>query len=140
MISELKYDKDLPHHYLISVCSYDTTCGNIDKIGKMYLKHGPIHFTNEDIDQLRMTIQTAGDPLIKTKMKDALDMFGTRPIVQICHSMFMAAMANNASIHHFSSSFEIEDHYFETLVLAANKSEYERRKLFDARITGHRLI
>lgn len=140
MISELKCDKRFPHHYLISVCSYDTTCGNIDKIGQLYLKHGPLHFTNDDIEKLRLTLQTASDPLIKTKIKDSMQMFGTSELVQTCHSMFMAALANHASIHHFSCEFELEEKDFETMVIAANKSEYERRKLFNARIASHRLV
>lgn len=129
---DLKIDKKLPHHYLIAVAIYPATYKN--RAGKMYLKYGPLYFSNDDVERVRSALILSNDKLFKTSQEQALKNFNCSDIVCSVHGINLARSANMCSLHHFSSSFEIEDEWFANLVDAANKSEYNKELLDKSRM------
>lgn len=108
--------------------------------GKMHLKHGPLKFTNDDVMQVQSAKMLSEDKLFPTKSKDAMETFGVTDLVQSIWSMMMAAAANNCTVHHFSSDYEIDDDYWPGFVNRANTNEFERGKLLGAKINSRGFI
>ncbi len=133
---ELKVDPKIPHHYIIGVAMHDMRS---EKAGKMFLKYGPVYFTHEDIKRVQDAALLSVDKVFKTTSKEASDIHDCRELVVSLSGMRMAASANQATLHHFSSEYEIVDFktFFDGYVKNANKSKSMRKGLMDARITGH---
>ena len=128
----LKVDKKRPHHYLIGVALHSINAGK--KAGQRYLKYGPIHFTNDDVDKVLSAIMLSDDKLFKTTEKEALNIHGCADLVRNIASMRFSISTNQASLHHFSSEFEIEEEWFETLVDLANKYKSNLELLEKSRV------
>jgi len=138
MIKTLKTDPKLPHHYIISVGMHPVTAGK--EAGKLFLKHGPVYFHNNDVDRLRDATMMAEDKVFKTTQKEALKMYDVQNIVASISVMKLAAVVNQCTVHHFSSTYKMHDEDFETLVTAANVSPSTRRLLDDSDIHSRRHI
>ena len=76
---ELKFDKKLPYHYIISVGIRDMYS---EKRGMMFVKHGPIEFTNDQIEYVQDAIFQMEDKMLKTTPTEALEIFGVKELVQ----------------------------------------------------------
>lgn len=134
---KLKIDPKLYYHYLISVGVRDMRS---EKRGRMYLKHGPLKFTNDDVKQVQSAKMLSEDKLFKTESIDALKNFGVTELVNSVYSILLAATANNCTVHHFSSDTEIDDDYWEGFVDRANDNEFERRKILESKTGGRGFI
>jgi hypothetical protein len=126
---DLKTDPKFPYHFLISVGIRDMYSENR---GKLFLKHGPLFFTNDDVERLQSASMLSVDKLFPTNKKEAIAIHGVGELINSIHCMLMAAAANMCTMHHFSSDILIEEDYWETFVNLANKNEHERRKLISA--------
>jgi len=111
-----------------------------DKRGEMYLKHGPLKFTNDDIKKMQDSAMMSTDKLFKTTNKEALKMNGMSELSNSIWSIQIAAAANSCTVHHFSSEGEIPDDYWEGFIKKANNDDHERRKLLDAKIASRGFI
>jgi hypothetical protein len=128
---ELKADKKLPHHYLISVAA-DSAKSSTP--GKLRLKHGPLYFTHEDIELVRSAAILSKDKLFKTSSKQALDNFECCGLAIAIRGMELAAAANDCTMHHFSSAFPVDEEWFVTLVDLANTLEHNKELLRKSRV------
>ena len=128
---DLKVDSKLPHHYMITVAAHPLTSKDF---GKMYLKHGPLYFTNDDMEDLRSALILSSDKLFKTSQQQALKNFNCTPLVSSIRGMNLASQANLCPMHHFSSPVELEDEWFVTLVTLANVSEHNKELLEKSRV------
>lgn len=127
---KLKTDPKLPHHYIIGVAMRGLKSKNP---GELYLKYGPLYFSNKEVEDLRDAIMLSTDKLFPTTNKEALDITKSRSLVHNISSMRMAARANTVTLHHFASSFKLEDEgHFEALVKQANKNESIKKKFMEA--------
>lgn len=135
---DLKADPSLPHHYIIGVAVHSARA-IAERRGKMFLKYRPIYFHHSDICNVQDAAMMSVDKVFKTTSKEAAEMFNCRELVVAITGLKMAASANQATLHHFSSEFEIEDseEWFEGFVKSANNSESIRRQLDGARIGGY---
>jgi hypothetical protein len=138
---ELNVDPNFPHHYIIGVAMHTL---HSKTPGKMFLKYGPVYFTNDDVERV-------GDSIILSKDKIYRKIYNMKPsqiyktnqcseLIMALTGLKMAAQANHATLHHFSSEVEMLDaeEYFEWLVDFANKPESEeRKKLDESRIKGY---
>ena len=133
LVKKLKVDPIYPHHYLISVGIKNMISSDP---GKIYLKHGPIYFNNDDVEKLRNSILLSKDKLFVTDIKTSLEIHNVSNLVSTIAGMKLAAKINNCSLHHFSSEFKITDDYewFKILVNSCNKITSQRRLLDDSRI------
>jgi hypothetical protein len=133
---EVKADPKLPHHYIIGVAIHDMRSS---QAGEMFLKYGPVYFTHEDILKVQDAALLSIDKVFKTTSKEAADIHECRGLTVALSGMRMAAAANHATLHHFSSESEIPDYenWFEGYVKSANKSKSTKRQLMDARIKGY---
>lgn len=131
MTIELKTDPENPHHYILSVGIHSMIS---NKAGKMYLKHGPIYFNNEDVDKVRDALMLASDKLFKTTKSEALEIVDKNSLCNSINSMMIAASVNQCSLHHFSSEYEISDESLEMIVDSANNSTYLKSLLMKALI------
>ena len=129
---ELKFDPKLKHHYLIGVAMHGLKAG--DKAGKVYLKYGPIYFTNEDIEKVLDSVIRSNDKLFNQSPKEANEIAGCSTLVANVNAMMLSSAANGCTIHHFAADFEIEDYWFETLVNVANISDHNKDLLKKARV------
>ena len=132
MLVDLKTDKKLPHHYLITVAIHPATSKT--NAGKMFLKHGPLYFSNNDVDRVRSALLLSNDKLFKTSQKQALKNFNCSGIVSMVRGMDLARSVNLCSMHHFSSPCEIEDEWFANLVDMANRLEHNKELLHKSRV------
>lgn len=124
---KLKTDSLLPHHYLIAVSMHPITAG--DNAGQRFLKYGPLYFHNDDVKKYKNAIFRINDKLFKTSQREALQIEGVSELSDSIAGMLMAASANQATIHHFSSKDNIMEDDFVVLVKLANQSEHGRRLL-----------
>lgn len=127
----LKVDPKLPYHYFISVGVRSMKNSNP---GKMFLKHGPLKFTNNDVKNMQDASLMTRDKLFPTSNKEAIKMFGVGDLTHSIWAMQMAASANDCTIHHFSSDCEFPDDFWEGFVDRANTNQFEKEKIFGARI------
>lgn len=134
---ELKTDPKFPYHYLISVGIRDMF--SKDR-GKLYLKHGPLQFTNNDVSNVQSSVMLSKDKLFKTTNREAMDNFNVAGLVGSIHGMLMAATANQCTVHHFSSETPIDDDYWEGFVNLANTNKSIKEKLFEATINSRGFI
>lgn len=128
----LKVDSKLPHHYLIGVAMHNLNAGK--DAGKIYLKYGPVHFTNKDVNKVLNAIMLSEDKLFKTTEKQALKIHDCSELVAIIGAIRFSIRANEGSFHHFSSAYEIEDEWFASLVDLANRSQSNKELLEKSRI------
>lgn len=135
-VFEVKADPKLPHHYMIGVVMHDMSSS---QAGEMFLKYGPVYFTHEDILKVQDASLLSVDKVFKTTSKEAADIYECRGLVVALSGMRLAANANNATLHHFSSISKIPDHesFFEGYVKNANKSKSIKKALMDAKIKGY---
>jgi hypothetical protein len=128
---DLKIDPKLPYHYLITVQMHSM---NSKTPGKMFLKHGPLNFTNDDVENVRSSLILSNDRLFKTDQKQALENFNCSPIAGAIRGIQLAANANQCTTHHFSSQYEINDEWFVNLVDLANTSEHNKELLEKSKV------
>lgn len=129
----LKVDPIFHHHYIISVGIHPATA-SIESAGKFYLKYRPIHFTNDQVLDFAKADLAISDKVFKTTKKEALEMFNCQELNHNLYMVIQGSNANNCSLHHFSTEFEVEEEYFELLVDLANKFQHERELLNKSRI------
>lgn len=136
---ELKVDPKFPHHYIIGVAA---TTAVSEKPGTLFLKYGPIHFTNKDVERVGNCTVLIKDKLYRNIYKMEPDeIYKTQEcseLIMALTGLKLAASANMATLHHFSTEVELIDaeKFFEGLVQRANTSDKERKQLKDARIRG----
>jgi len=102
--------------------------------GKLYLKYGPIVFTNEDVQNLKLALDTHKMVISKTSLQDALKLFNVSSIVATFSAFLISCRTNMCSVHHFSSDSAFDDDYFEELVNKANKDKGIFRYLKEAEV------
>ena len=134
---KLNIDPKLFYHFFISVGIKDM---HSDKRGEMYLKHGPLKFTNDDVKKMQDSAMMSVDKLFETTTKEALAMNGMSELSSSIWAMQITAAANNCTIHHFSSDGDIEDTFWKDFIKRANNNEHERRILLDAKIRSRGFI
>jgi len=132
---EIKTDPKQPHHYIIAVAVHPATAG-VKMAGKMFLKYRPIHFTNDDVENMQHAAIISKDKLFETTNSEALQMVGMTELASTISAMKMGAAANLCSLHHFSSEFEMDEESLATIVEAANTSDYFKEKLKQSSIRG----
>lgn len=137
---KLKVDSNLPHHYIIGVAMHTL---HSSTPGKMFLKYGPVYFTNDDVERVGDSAALSKDKIYKDIYKmtnaDILELNDCSSLTNTIYSLKMAAMANHATLHHFSSEIELPNanEFFEGLVNRANKYKEEKQKLNESRIRGY---
>ena len=128
---DLKVDPRLPHHYIIGVAARTAKDKNP---GELYLKYGPIYFTNEDVVKVLDAKLLSEDKLFKTTRVDAIDINECGDLIYSLSSLRIAANANDCTVHHFSSEFEMDDDVFTTLVKVANFGKGNKELLEKSKI------
>lgn len=128
----LKVDPKLFHHYLIGVGMHSLKSGK--HAGKLFLKYGPVHFTNDDVNSVLTAVMLSNDKLFETTEKQALKIHGCTDIVATIGAMKFSISVNDSTMHHFSSEFEIDEDWFITLVNVANSSKANRELLEKSRV------
>jgi len=126
----LKVDPKIPHHYIIGIATRSVLSKNP---GEIYLKYGPIYFTNDDVVQVAEALQLSKDKLFKTTSEEALSGRGVSQLVASLTALTMIARMNEASLHHFSSEEEISKEDFEYLIKTA-KTERTKELLKDSKL------
>lgn len=133
---KLKADPKLAHHYIIGVAVHPMKASP-EMRGKMFLKYGPVYFHHNDIKNLQDAALMSVDKVFKTTSKEACEMYDCRQIVVALSGLKMAAAANEATLHHFSSEFEIPEDWWEGFVKNCNRIESMRKQLDESRMPGY---
>lgn len=107
---------------------------NTNNPGEMYLKYGPVYFTNQDVEHVQDAILLSQDEVFKTTTNESCQIYECQSLIMALIGMKMAAKANHATLHHFSSGHMIKEDWFETFVNGANTSKETKKKLMDAKI------
>ena len=128
---DLKTDANLPHHYIINVAIQSLRSKDP---GKMFLKHGPMYFTNDEVDRVRSAAILSQDRLFKTSSEQALKNFNCLGLARSIRAMQLSGQANDCTTHHFSSPVKLDDEWFVTLVDLANTSEQNKDLLKKSRM------
>jgi hypothetical protein len=134
-LKKINADPNMPHHYMIGVAMHSAKAGPKLR-GKLYLKYGPIYFHHKDIENMQNAAMMSVDKVFKTTSKEASEMYDCQHLVSGITGLKLAAQANEATLHHFSSEYKITDDWFKGFVENANSDEISERKLDDARIRG----
>ena len=129
----LKIDKKFPHHYIIGVKAND--CVMSTNRGEIYLKYGPLYFTNEDVENLQKALALHKDKMLPTKtpLKECLNIYNVSWLLSL-NGMQLAAKTNNCTLHHFTTEIEMDDQSFVDFVKLCNTDKYSFQMLMKARI------
>jgi len=130
-IPTLKIDKSLPHHYLFSVAIHTMKSKNA---GQMFLKHGPIYYTNDDVVRMSNVISRCTDKVYEQTQMEAAEAEGCTQLISSIAGMRLSANANSCTIHHFSSAIKFGDDDLVLLVKLANTDKSSKKKLMEAKI------
>lgn len=128
----LNLDPKRPMHYIIGVAVHSHPRSK--NRGQLYMKYGPIVFTNQDVENLKFAIETHKMEIPKTSIDDALKLFDVAFLVSTLSSFKIACMANNCTAHHFSSDEAMDEDFFDNILEFANKDERMLKKLMDAEV------
>lgn len=134
---KLKVDPENPHHYMIGVAMETMRGANP---GRMFLKYGPVHFTNDDVEKVGDAAELLKDKIYmdiyKMKPREIYETMECNDIIMSLIGLKLAAQTNHATIHHFSSPCPIPDaeKFFEGYVDRANKNKHEREGLLNAAV------
>lgn len=131
---KIKTDPKLFHHYIIAVGVHPMTARK--RAGEMFLKYRPIHFTNEDVKSMEHAYMLTKDKLFKTSNSEAVQAVGCEELSSSISGVILAAKQNQCTVHHFSSEHEMSEDDFDSIVKAANNSDYLKGKLLDSIIRG----
>ena len=129
---EIKADPKLPYHYIIGVSvktPFSKDCG------QLFLKYF-LEFQHEDIEKVRTALRLSVDRMFPSGItkSDAIKIAGCEAVVRGIAALRMAASANEATVHHFSSPAKLEDKFFEGLVQRANTNKHDKKLLGESRI------
>lgn len=127
----LKIDKTLPHHYLIGIAAKPMTSKNT---GEIFLKYGPIHYTNDDVKKMANVISRCTDKVYVQSQLEAAEAENCTELISSVSVMRISCQANECTLHHFSSAEKLDDDSFVLLVRLANTVKSSRKKLEEARI------
>ena len=134
----LKTDPKLPYHYIIGVAIENAKSKTP---GKLYLKYGPLFFTNDDVKKMQLGQQLSDDHIYKKIYKmtnnEIYKMTDCLTLITMFSGLFIASKINDASIHHFSCNFKHDDMntFFTNMVCFANDIEsMDRQQLNRAKI------
>lgn len=130
-LTKIGYDSGLPHHYILGVGIHNMKSKDA---GQIHLKYGPIYFNNEDIEKVRNIVYRISDKVFKQSESEALNIEGCQDLVCSILYMQVSCQANQCSMHHISSSFELKDEDIVTFINSCNYSEESKRKLMEAKI------
>ena len=130
----IKTDPKLFHHYIIAVGIHPMTAKT--RAGEMFLKYRPLHFTNDDVESMQHAFMLSKDKLFKTSSSEAIEAVGCTNLASSLSALKLGASANQCTLHHFSSEFEMSEEDFETLIKAANISESSKALLLNSIIRG----
>jgi len=130
----IKTDPKLFHHYIIAVGMHPMTSKK--HAGEMFLKYRPIHFTNNDVEGMQHAAMLSKDKLFKTSSLEAVKTVGLEELSASLSALKLGASANQCTLHHFSSEFEMSEEDFEVLIKAANISESSKSLLLNSIIRG----
>jgi hypothetical protein len=129
----LNVTDERPIHYIIGVAMHPATSS---KRGQIFLKYGPVVFTNTDVVNLKLAIETSKLELQKTTMKEALSLYNVSHLVHDLSGMLLSCQVNQCSVHHFSTHEAFDDDYFDHLIDLANESEGVKEFLFKSQVKG----
>jgi len=128
---QLNIDPNRPYHCIIGVAV--KTMYSSDP-GKMYLKYGPIRFTNGDVEKVRDAKVLSEDKLFRTTRAEAININDCGDLVFSLSALMYSARVNECTIHHFSSAFEVDEEDLKTLVNTANFSESSKKLIQDSKM------
>lgn len=128
----LNLEPERPIHYIIGVAVHSHP--RSEKRGQLYMKHGPIVFTNNDVENLKLALETHKMEIPQTSLDDALKTFDVQHLVLSMSAFMMSCRANNCTVHHFSSDAAFDDAYFDDFLELANTSKGVMKKLMDAEV------
>jgi hypothetical protein len=126
---QLNIDERRPHHFIIGVAQYELRSS---KRGQIYLKYGPLRFTNADVKRLQDASLLSRDEVFRTTNEEAIKIHGVEEFVSTFSAMQLSAAVNQCTLHHFSSEHDIDDEWFEEFVKLANENKEAEELLFNA--------
>jgi len=130
-IPTLKTDSSLPYHYLIGVAIHSMRSKNA---GKMFLKYGPIYYTNNDVKRMSNVISRCTDKIYVQTQEEAAKAENCVDLIASMSAMKLSCNVNDCTLHHFSSAEKLDDDAFVLLVKLANTDKSSRKKLKGAKI------
>lgn len=101
--------------------------------GKLYLKYF-LKYDESDVEAVKKAIEMSENKIWKTPVKEALQICNKSQLIDTVHSLILSSNANDATIHHFTSDYEIEEKYIENIVKLANHVTYYRNLLNESKI------
>jgi len=128
----LNLDPLKPIHYIIGVQVNKDTMA--EGRGKLFLKYGPIVYTNEEVIEYQIAIKQSQMEFPKINLEQALKNCKLSPLIVEFDMMRQSCRANDATMHHFCTDFALMDEDLINFVDAANFSKDTFRKLKDSEI------
>lgn len=129
---KVKYDPNRSHHYFIGVARYPQTAAK--RAGKMFLKYGPVYFRNEDINKYRDALIRYSDQVFKQTLEEALKLEGVYELSTTLATMKLSCIANECTMHHFSSSTKFGESELASFIELCNTDEKSKKLLEEAKV------
>lgn len=90
-------------------------------------------YTDEDVENVGLTIEAAKNEMWPTTHEEAAKAFGTSGLLTNLGGMLTRARFNNITVCHFYSDFDLDSEWFE-IFFRTNDKKYLTKKIREAKV------
>ena len=128
----LNLDPNRPIHYIIGVAVHSRPMTK--NSGKIYMKYGPIVYTNQDAINYMFAYRASKMKFPKSTLSGQLKYYDLLELHSSLFALDMSCKANNCTKHHFYTDMPLTEDHLADYVKVANICKSTLQKLKDSEI------
>ena len=119
------------YHYLVGLRVDDRK--SLDEGELIYYVDFVFPYTEEDVENVRLTVEAIKNEMWPTTSEEASEAFGTSGLLTNLGGMLTRARYNNITVCHFYSEINLETGWFE-IFFRINDKKYLAKKIREAKV------
>lgn len=119
------------HHYLIGLRVNDYKSLEEGKL--IYHVDSVLSYTEEDVENVKLTIEALKNKMWPTTDEEAAKAFGTSGLLSNLGGLLFRARQNNLTVCHFYSESNLDNEWFD-IFFRTNNKEYLAKKIREAKV------
>lgn len=119
------------YHYLVGLRVDDRK--SLDEGELIYYVDFVFPYTEEDVENVRLTVEASKNEMWPTTSEEASEAFGTSRLLTTLGGMLIRARYNNVTVCHFYTNFELDSEWFE-IFFRTNDKKYLAKKIKEAKV------
>jgi len=119
------------YHYLVGIRVDDRK--SLTEGELIYYVDFVFPYTEEDVENVRLTVEAIKNEMWPTTSEEAAEAFGTSRLLTTLGGMLIRARYNNVTVCHFYTNFELDSEWFE-IFFRTNDKKYLAKKIKEAKV------